>query len=69
LWILPDHIGQGFGKALLNESLERVISANKPIIVESDPNSETFYAKQGFITFDQRESLPKGRFLPLMKKF
>ena len=69
LWILPAYIGKGYGKLLLNETLKKVIQKSKPILVEADPHAEAFYASQGFISFSKRESYPKGRFLPLMKKW
>jgi GNAT superfamily N-acetyltransferase len=68
LWILPDFIGKGYGKKLLNHTIKQVVTKNKPIIVEADPNAEAFYISQGFVTFDQVESEPKGRFLPVMRK-
>lgn len=68
LWVLPEHIGKGYGKHLLLETMKKVVKKEKAIIVEADPNAEAFYFKQGFITFDRKESYPKGRFLPLMKK-
>lgn len=68
LWIRPEFIAQGFGKILLNESISNVVKVKKPVLVEADPNAEPFYARQGFITIGKRESFPKGRFLPLMKK-
>ena len=68
LWLLPQHIGKGYGKQLLHETLHALTSKNKPIIVEADPNAEAFYSSQGFVTFDKIESYPKGRFLPVMRK-
>lgn len=68
LWVLPSYIGKGYGKYLLNKTMEKVVKEEKNIIVEADPNAESFYAKQGFVTFGQKESYPKGRFLPIMKK-
>jgi N-acetylglutamate synthase-like GNAT family acetyltransferase len=68
LWVLPDHIGKGYGALLLNESLKKSVTQIKDIIVEADPNAEAFYARQGFSTFDKIASYPKGRFLPVMKK-
>ncbi len=68
LWVLPKYIGKGYGKQLLDKTIEESVSQNKPIIVEADPNAERFYEKQGFVTFDKVESFPKGRFLPIMKK-
>ncbi len=68
LWISPEFIGKGYGKFLLNETLQKVVKKEKPVIVEADPNAESFYSSQGFETFDKIESYPKGRFLPLMKR-
>jgi ribosomal protein S18 acetylase RimI-like enzyme len=68
LWVLPEFIGRGFGKKLLTETIDRVVEKPKAILVEADPNAEAFYASQGFITFNQIESYPKGRFLPVMRK-
>lgn len=68
LWIKPEFIGMGYGKLLLNDTIKKVVTNGKVIIVEADPNSESFYSSQGFITFDKTESYPKGRFLPIMKK-
>ena len=68
LWIKPDFIGKGFGKYLLNESVKRVAVKEKLIIVEADPHAENFYSKQGFQTFDKRQSYPEDRLLPLMKR-
>ena len=68
LWILPEFIGKGFGKKLLEKTIQTFVKSEKEIIVEADPNAEKFYQSQGFITFDKVESFPKGRFLPVMKK-
>ena len=68
LWVLPEFIGRGYGKALLQRTLANFVAEDLPIIVESDPNAEAFYNSQGFVTFDQIESYPPGRFLPVMKK-
>jgi ribosomal protein S18 acetylase RimI-like enzyme len=68
LWILPKYMGKGFGKMLLNDVVAKVVKPGAYIFVESDPNAENFYISQGFKTFSTRESFPKGRFLPLMKK-
>lgn len=68
LWVLPEFIGKGYGKKLLEETIKRYTKNHKPILVEADPNAEPFYKSQGFVTYDKIESLPKGRFLPLMKR-
>ncbi|KEY20353.1 GNAT family N-acetyltransferase [Kaistella antarctica] len=68
LFLLQNFIGKGFGQLLLNDFLKRAQESNtRDIILEADPNAENFYKKFGFITYDQRESSIKGRFLPLMK--
>ena len=67
LWILPEFIGKGYGKILLKETLTLFVLEDKPIWVLADPNAESFYNKQGFITLEKVESFPKGRYLPLMK--
>lgn len=68
LWILPEYIGKGFGKKLLEKTIRTFTKPDKVIIVEADPNAEPFYKSQGFVTFDKVESFPKGRFLSVMKK-
>ncbi|MCX2678421.1 GNAT family N-acetyltransferase [Galbibacter sp. EGI 63066] len=68
LWLLPNFIGKGYGKKLLTRTIEEFVKTDKPIIVEADPNAEPFYKSQGFVTFDSIESVPSGRFLPVMKK-
>ena len=67
LWLLPTYIGKGLGKRLLQQSLTKAFVSGKPIIVDSDPNAEGFYANFGFITFEQVASYPPGRFLPRMR--
>ena len=68
LWILPKYIGKGYGKFLLNKTIENTVIKNKNILVVADPNAEAFYASHGFVTFDKTESYPPGRYLPIMKK-
>ena len=68
LWILPEYIRKGYGKKLLERTIELFVRTKKPIIVESDPNAEAFYHKQGFTKYDMIESFPKGRMIPVMKK-
>lgn len=68
LWILPSAIGNGFGKQLLQTSLKQTVnSSHQKIKVVSDINAEVFYQKMGFETVSQYESVPKGRFLPVME--
>jgi len=68
LWVLPTYIGHGFGKQLLQKGLKKTVkSIHQTIKVVSDINAEAFYQKMGFETVSQYESVPKGRFLPLME--
>ena len=68
LWILPTYIGHGFGKQLLQTALKNTLqSIHQKIKVVSDINAEIFYQKMGFETVSQYESVPKGRFLPVMQ--
>ncbi|MEL6970953.1 MAG: GNAT family N-acetyltransferase [Bacteroidota bacterium] len=68
LWLLPKHIGKGYGKRLLEQALSSFTAADKPILVEADPHAEAFYQRQGFATFSQVASYPPGRYLPVMRK-
>ena len=61
--------GKGLGKKLLQHALETARSLGyKMMIIQADPNAQTFYEKQGAIRFAEKESLSiKGRMLPLLK--
>lgn len=69
LWLLPSYIGKGLGKKLLLVTLEKTASSGTLIRVESDPHAERFYRAQGFTTIGIVESIPEGRFLPLMERY
>lgn len=68
LWVLPPFIGKGYGKMLLKEVIDRVVAFGAEVFVIADPNAESFYKSQGFVSYDVIESTPPGRFLPKMKK-
>ena len=68
LWLLPQFIGKGHGKILLQKALSKFTISDKPVWVTADPNAAAFYRKQGFVEFKKIESYPKGRFLPVMKR-
>ncbi len=69
LWVLPTAIGNGFGTQLLQTALKQTVKPiHKKIKVVSDVNAEVFYQKMGFETVSQYESVPKGRFLPVMER-
>nr|WP_322625850.1 GNAT family N-acetyltransferase [uncultured Flavobacterium sp.] len=68
-FILPEYIGQGFGKTMMEDFLERIDSSHiTKIELESDPNAELFYIKFGFKTITLKETSDKERFIPLMEK-
>lgn len=68
LFILPDSIGKGHGRELMLDFLTRVKATNtKKVILESEPNSEMFYAKFGFVRVGQLETSIKDRYLPIME--
>jgi GNAT superfamily N-acetyltransferase len=68
LWILPQHMGKGYGNYLLEAVIPLLVDAGTELVVLSDPHAEAFYQKQGFVTVAKQESDFPGRFLPLMKK-
>jgi len=69
MFVLPDYIGQGYGKYLMNDFMERVKAAGfKTIRLYSEPHAEKFYRKLGFKVVGQFESSIKGRFLPIMER-
>lgn len=66
-WVLPEHIGKGYGKRILDETLAKQEFKDKKFRVLSDPNAIGFYQKFGFETIKQIPGKPEGRFLPLME--
>ena len=68
LFILPEHIGKGFGKFLINDFLKRMREEKfKRIILNSEPNAEKFYLKVGFKKIGEFETSIKKRFMPIME--
>lgn len=65
-WIKPEAMGKGYGKRLLQYILDQVVIKSKPVEIVSDPHAEYFYKRFGFVTTDQVESTPGGRYLPVM---
>jgi GNAT superfamily N-acetyltransferase len=68
LFILPEYIGKGFGRILMNDFLILVngTSVNK-VILDSEPNAEMFYAKLGFVKVGEIETSIKNRYLSIME--
>lgn len=68
LFILPEHIGKGFGKYLFLDFLNRIKETGiEKIMLDSEPNAEEFYAKMGFIKIGEFETSIKNRFMPIME--
>lgn len=68
LFILPEHIGRGFGKYLLLDFLNRMKEEKtEKITLDSEPNAEEFYAKMGFVKIGEFETSIKNRFMPIME--
>jgi len=48
LWILPDAMGHGIGRALFEHAVEKARTLGHRILkIEVDPNAEGFYARMG----------------------
>lgn len=68
LFVLPDFIGKGFGKMLLNDFFIRLKNIDvEKVILNSEPNAEEFYTKFGFVKVGQIETSIKDRYLPIME--
>ena len=69
LFVLPEFIGRGIGKKLLQHSFETALKQNvNSMILLADPNAEPFYKSRGFYEIDRKESTIVGRFLPVLQK-
>jgi len=68
LFVLPDQIGNGYGKLLMNDFILKIEqNKTKRIILDADPNAQKFYESFGFIKIGQIETSIKDRFLPIME--
>ena len=67
LFVLPEYIGKGFGRLLMDDFLARIpYTGAKMVVLESEPNAENFYAKFGFVKTGRVETSITGRYLPVM---
>ena len=70
LFILPEFIGKGFGKLLMNDFLNRLDKSKiKKVQIHADPNAENFYLKLGFKKVGAFETSIKNRFMPIMELY
>lgn len=68
LFVLPEFIGKGFGKLLMDDFLIRIKNNNvEKVILNSEPNAEEFYSKLGFVKVGQIETSIKDRYMPIME--
>ncbi len=68
LFVLSKYIGEGFGKILIEDFLNKIRESKiEKIILDADPYVEDFYKKFGFNTIGQLETSVKDRFLPIME--
>lgn len=68
IFILPEFIGKGFGKILMNDFLENTKQLDiDKITLDAEPNAENFYKTFGFETIGKLESSIKDRYLPIME--
>ena len=50
LWVLPEFMHRGIGRALLSHALETAARGGAAqVIVDADPNAETFYLESGAV--------------------
>jgi ribosomal protein S18 acetylase RimI-like enzyme len=48
LWVLPEHMGAGIGRALLDHAVRRTAALGATTLsIEADPNAEGFYRRMG----------------------
>lgn len=69
LFVLPEYIGQGFGKILIGHAIETAqYLGMEEIVLDADPNAAGFYEKHGFIEIGKKETKIPGRFFSVMSK-
>ncbi|WP_264564958.1 GNAT family N-acetyltransferase [Flavobacterium sp. N3904] len=68
LFLLPEYIGKGFGKYLVDDFLKRMRNENfEKILLDSEPYAEAFYLKFGFKKIGEFETSIKNRFMPILE--
>jgi GNAT superfamily N-acetyltransferase len=67
LFVEPQHIGRGIGRALIEHAKQAVAQAGvRLLVIQGDPHAERFYLAAGAVPAGQRESASiPGRMLPL----
>ncbi len=68
LFVAPAHIRTGVGAALFAHAASEAAAAGAGyLLVESDPHAVGFYERQGCRVVGERDSVPEGRTLPLLR--
>lgn len=70
LWVLPEYIGKGLGKQLLQHAFEQCKLLNiSALTIYADPNAQAFYEKMGAKKVDEYHSdlFGEDRVLPVME--
>ena len=70
MWIRPEHMGNGVGRALFNQIVERATTLNARVVeLSADPNAEGFYQHMGAMRIGEVRSEIEGqpRVLPRMR--
>jgi GNAT superfamily N-acetyltransferase len=67
MWVAPEHIARGVGRALFAHLVARLRDAGATELrVASDPHAEGFYLRMGARRVGEVASRPPGRRLPLL---
>ncbi|BBL80569.1 N-acetyltransferase [Rubrobacter xylanophilus] len=69
LWVRPERLGEGVGRALFFHALSRAAELGaETLLIESDPNAEGFYVRMGAAKIGERVAELDGRerVLPLL---
>ena len=66
LFLLPEHIGKGHGKKLVDFALSK-LNAEKVDVNEQNTNAVKFYESLGFRTYERREKDDQGKDYPLLR--
>ena len=66
LFLLPGHIGKGYGKKLLDFAISN-LNANKVDVNEQNIKAVKFYQRNGFKTYERTEKDDQGNDYPLLR--
>lgn len=68
LFLLPEYIGQGYGQVVMHHSIATARAMHlSRMVLDADPNAESFYRKMGFRVYGKLTTSIANRFLPQME--